>query len=67
MVLQTAATLAEICADLDLPLIFKASYDKANRTARQQLSRPRLGQTPGLAILKKGEAPIWPADPDRRA
>ncbi len=51
MVLQTAATLAEICADLDLPLIFKASYDKANRTARDSFRGPGLKR--GLAILKK--------------
>ena len=34
MVLQTAAALAEICSDLDLPFIFKASYDKANQIGR---------------------------------
>jgi 2-dehydro-3-deoxyphosphooctonate aldolase (KDO 8-P synthase) len=51
MVLQTAATLADICSDLDLPLIFKASYDKANRTARDSFRGPGLKR--GLAILKK--------------
>ncbi len=51
MVLQTAAALADICGDLDLPLIFKASYDKANRTARDSFRGPGLKR--GLAILKK--------------
>src|SRR5271154_3744234 len=51
MVLQTAAALADICSDLDLPLIFKASYDKANRTARDSFRGPGLKR--GLAILKK--------------
>ena len=51
MVLQTAAALAEICSDFDLPLIFKSSYDKANRTARDSFRGPGLKR--GLAILKK--------------
>lgn len=51
MVLQTAEALADICSDLDLPLIFKASYDKANRTARESFRGPGLKR--GLAILKK--------------
>ncbi|HTS19375.1 MAG TPA: 3-deoxy-8-phosphooctulonate synthase [Verrucomicrobiae bacterium] len=51
MALQTAATLAEICDALDLPLIFKASYDKANRTARDSFRGP--GLTRGLAVLSK--------------
>jgi len=51
MVLQTAETLAEICDDLDLPLIFKASYDKANRTARESFRGPGLKR--GLAVLAK--------------
>ena len=51
MVLQTAQALADICSDLDLPLIFKASYDKANRTARDSFRGPGLKR--GLAILKK--------------
>jgi len=51
MVLQTAETLADICSDLDLPLIIKSSYDKANRTARDSFRGPGLKR--GLAILKK--------------
>ncbi|HVM62603.1 MAG TPA: 3-deoxy-8-phosphooctulonate synthase [Verrucomicrobiae bacterium] len=49
--LQTAETLAEICDDLGLPFIFKASYDKANRTARDSFRGPGLKR--GLAVLAK--------------
>jgi 2-dehydro-3-deoxyphosphooctonate aldolase (KDO 8-P synthase) len=51
MVMQTAEALAEICDDLGLPLIFKASYDKANRTARDSFRGPGLKR--GLAVLAK--------------
>jgi 2-dehydro-3-deoxyphosphooctonate aldolase (KDO 8-P synthase) len=51
MVLQTAETLSQLCDDLDLPLIFKASYDKANRTARDSFRGPGLKR--GLAVLAK--------------
>jgi len=51
MTLQTAGALAEICADLGLPLIFKASYDKANRTARDSFRGPGLRR--GLAVLSR--------------
>jgi len=51
MALQTAETLSQICDDLDLPLIFKASYDKANRTARDSFRGPGLKR--GLAVLTK--------------
>jgi len=51
MVMRTAESLAEVCADLGLPLIFKASFDKANRTARDSFRGPGLRR--GLAILSK--------------
>jgi 2-dehydro-3-deoxyphosphooctonate aldolase (KDO 8-P synthase) len=51
MTLQTAETLGEICNDLGLPLVFKASYDKANRTARDSFRGPGLKR--GLAVLSK--------------
>lgn len=51
MTLQTAETLSQVCDDLDLPLIFKASYDKANRTARDSFRGPGLKR--GLAVLAK--------------
>jgi 2-dehydro-3-deoxyphosphooctonate aldolase (KDO 8-P synthase) len=51
MVMQTAEALVEICDDLGLPLIFKSSYDKANRTARDSFRGPGLKR--GLAVLAK--------------
>ena len=51
MTLQIAETLGEICSELRLPLIFKASYDKANRTARDSFRGPGLKR--GLAVLAK--------------
>jgi 2-dehydro-3-deoxyphosphooctonate aldolase (KDO 8-P synthase) len=40
--LETAITLAEIAERLQLPLIFKASYDKANRTSLASFRGPGL-------------------------
>jgi 2-dehydro-3-deoxyphosphooctonate aldolase (KDO 8-P synthase) len=51
MALQTAETLGDICSELRLPLIFKASYDKANRTAGDSFRGPGLAR--GLAVLAK--------------
>ncbi|HUJ11996.1 MAG TPA: 3-deoxy-8-phosphooctulonate synthase [Verrucomicrobiae bacterium] len=51
MVLKTAEVLANVCRDLSLPFIFKCSYDKANRTARDSFRGPGLKR--GLAILAK--------------
>jgi 2-dehydro-3-deoxyphosphooctonate aldolase (KDO 8-P synthase) len=33
LAVDTAGTLKEICAGLELPFIYKSSYDKANRTS----------------------------------
>jgi 2-dehydro-3-deoxyphosphooctonate aldolase (KDO 8-P synthase) len=47
--LEVAAALDEICTAADVPLIYKSSYDKANRTSA---SAPRgVGMAAGLAIL----------------
>ena len=51
MTLRTAETLAGICAELGLPFIFKASFDKANRTAGASFRGPGLKR--GLATLAK--------------
>src|SRR5437773_6286684 len=51
LVMNTAEKLAEICSDLQLPLIFKCSYDKANRTAGDSFRGPGLKR--GLAVLAK--------------
>ena len=48
-VLETAAALREIAGRCGVPLIFKASYDKANRTSRRSYRGPGLDA--GLQIL----------------
>lgn len=51
MVMQTAETLKRVCGDLGIDLIFKASFDKANRTS---CNSPRgVGMDEGLRILQK--------------
>ncbi|MDE2924963.1 MAG: 3-deoxy-8-phosphooctulonate synthase [Acidobacteriota bacterium] len=47
--LGVAARLREITSALDVPFIFKASYDKANRTSIRSFRGPGLGR--GLEIL----------------
>jgi 2-dehydro-3-deoxyphosphooctonate aldolase (KDO 8-P synthase) len=47
--LETAGRLKEICARLRVPLIFKSSYDKANRSSGKSFRGPGMKQ--GLAIL----------------
>lgn len=47
--LQTAETLADICRRLAIPLIFKSSYDKGNRTS--VTSYRGMGIKKGLSIL----------------
>jgi 2-dehydro-3-deoxyphosphooctonate aldolase (KDO 8-P synthase) len=49
--LKIARSLAKTCADLGVPLIFKASYDKANRTSLDSYRGPGLKS--GLAILAR--------------
>jgi 2-dehydro-3-deoxyphosphooctonate aldolase (KDO 8-P synthase) len=46
-----AASIAAICRELAVPYIFKASYDKANRTSLASYRGP--GITEGLRILRK--------------
>jgi len=51
MAMRTAETIAEIAASLDIPFIFKGSYDKANRLSGES---PRgIGIEHGLDILAK--------------
>jgi 2-dehydro-3-deoxyphosphooctonate aldolase (KDO 8-P synthase) len=45
-----AVYLKDLAARLDMPLVFKASYDKANRTSRDGYRGPGLAE--GLRILK---------------
>jgi 2-dehydro-3-deoxyphosphooctonate aldolase (KDO 8-P synthase) len=51
MMLETARQLKEIAMQLSLPLIFKSSYDKANRSSGQSFRGP--GLVKGLKILRK--------------
>jgi len=48
---ETAERLKEICTALDLPLIFKSSYDKANRSSIHSYRGP--GMEKGLELLSR--------------
>jgi 2-dehydro-3-deoxyphosphooctonate aldolase (KDO 8-P synthase) len=52
--LRIAERLRSLCAAASVPLIFKASYDKANRTSIESYRGPGLG--PGLEILSRVRA-----------
>lgn len=49
MVLETASELQNVCRELDIPLYFKSSFDKANRTSSS--SSRGVGMKEGLRIL----------------
>ncbi len=49
--LELAEKIKEITAELDIPFVFKASYDKANRTSIFSYRGP--GLTEGLKILSR--------------
>jgi 2-dehydro-3-deoxyphosphooctonate aldolase (KDO 8-P synthase) len=51
LVLDTAGKIAEITKSLGIPYVFKASFDKANRTSIKSYRGPGIEQ--GLAVLKK--------------
>ena len=51
LVLETASTLREIAERLGVLLVFKASFDKANRTSAQSFRGPGLSE--GLRILER--------------
>ncbi len=48
---QTLEGILKITTELKLPFIFKASYDKANRTSLESFRGPGLAE--GLKVLKK--------------
>lgn len=50
LALDTAGTLKEISDQLQIPLIYKSSYDKANRSSHKSFRG--LGMEQGLAILE---------------
>ena len=56
LTLETAHRIAEIARALDIPYIFKSSYDKANRTSISSFRG--LGIKEGLAILKKVQSQV---------
>ena len=51
LVMEVAGALKEICAGLDVPLVFKASFDKANRSSIESFRGP--GMDAGLKALEK--------------
>ena len=51
LTLRTAERLAGICRELGIPLIFKSSFDKANRTSTASFRGP--GAEEGLRILAR--------------
>lgn len=51
MTLETAGTLQELCGALGIPLIYKSSFDKANRSSRDGFRGP--GMDEGLRILSE--------------
>ena len=51
MALDTAGQLKEICAELGVPLIYKSSFDKANRSSAGSFRGP--GMEEGLRILSE--------------
>jgi 2-dehydro-3-deoxyphosphooctonate aldolase (KDO 8-P synthase) len=56
MVLRTATRLAEITARLKIPYVFKASFDKANRTSGT--AKRGVGLAAGLEILARVKAEV---------
>ena len=56
LVLDTAGTLKEICSSVGVPFIFKASFDKANRSSGTSFRGP--GREEGLKILTEVRSSI---------
>ncbi len=51
LALETASALKDICTELDIPFIYKSSFDKANRSSISSYRGP--GVEDGLRILEK--------------
>ncbi|MED5436589.1 MAG: 3-deoxy-8-phosphooctulonate synthase [Pseudomonadota bacterium] len=51
MAMEVAEYLKKICSDIDIPFIFKASFDKANRSSVKSFRGPGLKE--GLKIFKE--------------
>jgi len=56
LALDTAGRLKEITSALDIPFIYKSSFDKANRSSHESFRGPGLEE--GLRILEKVRAQI---------
>ena len=54
LTLRIAGRLVEICGALGVPLIFKASFDKANRTSKSSYRGPGLEE--GLKVFERVKA-----------
>jgi 2-dehydro-3-deoxyphosphooctonate aldolase (KDO 8-P synthase) len=56
LALATARHLKDVCAELGLPFVFKASFDKANRSSIASYRGPGLDE--GLRVLAKVKAEV---------
>jgi 2-dehydro-3-deoxyphosphooctonate aldolase (KDO 8-P synthase) len=56
LALETARTLKAVTAELDMPFLFKASFDKANRSSIHSYRGPGLAE--GLKILAEVKAKV---------
>ncbi len=56
MAIDTAGQLQEICRELNLPFIYKSSYDKANRSSGESFRG--FGMDAGLKILAEVKAQL---------
>ena len=56
LAVSVARRLQEICAELELPFVFKASYDKANRSSIKSYRGPGLED--GLRMLARVKAEL---------
>ena len=54
MTRRIAGSLVMICGDLGIPLIFKASFDKANRTSKSSFRGPGIDE--GLELFERIKA-----------
>ena len=63
LTLRIADTLAELAGRMKLPVVFKASFDKANRTSGKSFRGPGLAE--GLEDARRGQGATGLAGDDR--
>lgn len=56
--IEVASTMKKICARLELPYVFKASFDKANRTSISSYRGPGLEEGLGILQMVKDEVDV---------